>query len=114
MPDREIRFIESALAKLFAQVEKERSVIVGSAVRAFARDVILESLQFRQDAWKGFGLDVRSREQLSKAIEQSVNSCASLVWKSSTYTSPEGQKYILLYGLLQQIKEQWCNIFPIC
>jgi hypothetical protein len=99
---------------VFNRMETRRGVLFGKSIRSFVEDLVLESLQLRDNEWRTSGLDPMNRAYSDNIAAKIEGSLTEVAEKADTYKSATGAQHVLLIGIVEQIHSMFCGIFPFC
>ena len=107
--------VRAGLEGLYNRVSESRNVVIDTRVRSFIANLVLESLQVRNDEWQAkTGLDP-NESSVSREIALRVEKAVwSVTDEAVTSKDGDGVSHILLIGVVEQVQKKWCGIFPLC
>lgn len=103
------------LQKVFAEIEATRGTLVGTSIRSFVTDLVVESLDVRREEWqRSYKLDPDSPGDVAEIAGVVETALRAIALDAGTYSSKAGAKHVLLIGVVEQAHRQFCKIFPFC
>lgn len=109
---------DSVLERLhtaFGEVQRTKQTMIGSPIRSFVTDLVVEALEIRKEEWlKRHGLspdDPAAATGIADIVGTAVQSIAT---DAAIYKSTTGRNHVLLIGVVEETHRQFCKIFPFC
>jgi len=107
--------VEERLEQDFSQFQVSTGTTVPTPVRAFVREVVLESLELRVPEWQQRGQNPGVAINSAIIANEVSKSLKRILADADTYDPPgPAQKRIMVVGVLRKIHEHFCGVFPFC
>jgi len=99
----------------FAEIENDRGALIPQILRSFLTEVAVESLTLHQSAWKEHDLNPMDCGHWMAIVGVAEASLRSLLENAEAEAQlPDSPKFLTLIGVLKQLNDRWCKIFPFC
>lgn len=97
---------KDVIAGVFQSIAVQRNIEIPKELVDFMRLVVYQSLDFRQEEWAVYPPDI---------VQLRVQSVLGDIARGTrTYAIREGKPILSLTSVLENIKNRWCDIYPIC
>jgi hypothetical protein len=97
---------EDVIRRVFAQIASQRGVEIPKELIDFMRLLVNQSLDYRQDEWASYPPEtVRLRIQIV---------LGDILRGTRVYSPPSEKPILSVVSVLENIKNRWCDIFPVC
>jgi len=104
------------LHRLFNAVEADKQILIGVVIRSFIQQLVIESLIFRISEWRDkISVDLGNQADWNKIEDRIEDVIKTILSDIATHQfSPGGLKHVAAVGVVEQIHNRWCGIFPFC